>query len=295
MRMIILTVLFLLINLSAFAQNTEVEKDIMTGNLHLDKQFSLENTITPDAVTDEYSNLKKSPFLAGFYSAVIPGAGQLYNKQYWKSALFVLLESAAIAAAVVYEAKGDEQTDVFQAFANKNWDVGKYARFSLDNFDRLNISPNDDNHDLNYYQQNLFTSDNQVNWDVLNQMESDIGGYYSHRLEQFGHQQYYEMIGKYPQFNPGWNDFNNPTFEYGDPVTENFTYYSGERGKANDYYNISSKAVIVIVVNHVISAAEAAFAANSYNRDLKIRLGIDKELVGYNYEFVPKLNLQIRF
>jgi hypothetical protein len=29
----------------------------------------------------------------------------------------------------------------------------------------------------------------------------------SHRLPPHGDQQYYEMIGKYHQYSPGWNDF----------------------------------------------------------------------------------------
>jgi len=55
-----------------------------------------------------------------------------------------------------------------------------------------------------------------VNLGELNRLEGDLGGYYSHQLPPHG-EQYYEEIGKYPQFNVGWDDFGNENtpFTYG--------------------------------------------------------------------------------
>jgi hypothetical protein len=89
----------------------------------------------------------------------------------------------------------------------------------------------------------------QVNWAELNRMERDIAGYYSHTLPPYGEQQYYELIGKYPQFNQGWNDAP-PSFNYGDALTPNFVYYSGERGKANSLYASASRWVTVVIISH---------------------------------------------
>ncbi|MBN1301365.1 MAG: hypothetical protein JW995_09125 [Melioribacteraceae bacterium] len=241
----------------------------------------------------------KSPFLAGLFSFLLPGAGEFYSESYIKSAIFIAIEAAAIYYGLSYNKKGDDQTLLFENYANVNWDAAKYARWTIDNIDHLNnkiganVNP-EDYSDL-FYDQDTRT---QVNWDVLNQLESDIGGWYSHRLDKFGEQQYYEMIGKYPQFNPGWNDFDeNSLFTYvtgqKDPVTRNFDYYSGLRGKANDYYNIASKAVIVIVTNHIISAIDAAWSASRYNKNVSVNMSIEKQQVGYYTEYFPQLNLKI--
>lgn len=278
-----------------FAQNSEEYK--LSGNLRLDNVIA--ETAVPfkaDVQQTEFNQMKKSPLLAGVMSFVIPGSGEFYAGSYWKSAIFIAVEAAAITAAIIYDQKGNDQTIVFQDFANANWDVARYAQFTIDNLNRLNSNVYNDADKLNYYQNNLFYDDQKtkVNWGVLNQLENDIGSYYSHRLAPYGDQQYYEMIGKYPQFNPGWSDFNNPDYTYGDPLTENFLFYSSERGKANDFYNVASKAVVVVVVNHILSAADAAWTAHSYNNDLKVRLGLEKQQIGFYYDLYPKLNIQVR-
>jgi hypothetical protein len=237
---------------------------------------------------------KRSVAKAALLSAILPGAGQFYNEDYWKTAIFVAVEITAITVAYVYDKKGDDQTDFYHNFADEHWSVARYAEWTYAHLNELN--PNLD--PTNY--SGLFNNDGSVNWDVLNRMEEDIGGYYSHQLYPYGDQQYYEMIGKYTQFNVGWDDFcTRPVVEcdyhYGDPVTPHFKYYSEQRGLANDYYNIARWGVITIVTNHIISAAEAAFSANKYNRSLHVRMEVGKTNIGYVTEYFPKLNVSYRF
>ena len=42
------------------------------------------------------SENKKSPFLAGLFSFVIPGSGEVYAGNYWKAAIFLVIEAAVI-------------------------------------------------------------------------------------------------------------------------------------------------------------------------------------------------------
>ncbi|AFN75124.1 hypothetical protein MROS_1892 [Melioribacter roseus P3M-2] len=262
----------------------------LTGKLYLDSGISFKET---SVEFDDYvvsAQKKKAPFTAALLSFAVPGAGQFYSESYLKSALFVAVEAAAITVGLIYDKKGDDQTIRFQNFADEHWDVARYARWTIVHANEINpsIDPS------NYF---VFNPDGTVNWKELNKLENALGGYYSHRLAPYGDQQYYEMIGKYPQFNVGWDDFGdeNTPYKYGDPLTENFIFYSKERGKANDFYNVAYKAVLVIFTNHIISAIDAALTAHSFNKNIKVNAELNKINVGYRTFYYPQLNLQYNF
>lgn len=236
-----------------------------SGNARIDftGQKDLVPRLQEEATSEGFA--RKSPWLAGGLSLVIPGAGEFYAESYWKSASFFAAEVALWALAYTYDHKGDRQTNFFQDFANAHWSVVRYAEWTEKNFNipqgefAWRLTPNP-------------TSKDQVYWPELNRMEQSIGTYYSHILPGYNSQQYYELIGKYPQFNQGWDDAG-PAFNYGDPLTGRFLYYSTERGKANTYYNTASTFVAIAMVNHVVSAVDAAITAGSYNRGLHASVG----------------------
>ena len=187
----------------------------LSGSLSMDSKISFDRSekISKDATKNINEN-KKSPLLAGALSFVVPGAGEFYSESYIKSAVFVAVEAAAITIGFIYDKKGNDQTNYFQNYAELNWSVLRYAQWTLIHLKELNpnLNPND--------YQNKVIQNGKVNWDELNKMENDVAGrggidgqvpgsYYSHRLPKYGEQQYYELIGKYPQFNVGWNDFGN--------------------------------------------------------------------------------------
>ncbi|MBU1096634.1 MAG: hypothetical protein KKB34_09160 [Bacteroidetes bacterium] len=291
--------IIILLSSLCLAQNTE---QMFSGNLFADKQISL-NLLTAnnDSIAlQETAISKKSPFLAGLFSFIVPGAGEFYSGSYLKAALFVAAEAAAITVGLTYDKKGDDQTKVFENYAHAHWDVAKYARWTLDNIEHLNSKIGSNVIPEDYKNLFLNAERTKVNWEVLHKLENDIGGWYSHRLEYFGEQQYYEMIGKYPQFNPGWDDFDESSlYTYTNsertPVTANFDYYSGLRGKANDYYNIASKAVVVVIVNHVISAIDAAWTASRYNKNISLNTSLEKTQIGFYTEYYPQINMKINF
>jgi len=72
-------------------------------------------------------------------------------------------------------------------------------------------------------------------------------------------------------------------------------WYLNERGKANDYYNISKWAVIAVVSNHFISAIDAAWSASKFNKKLNINVSVKEENIGYNKEYYPQINLSYNF
>jgi len=280
--------------LSVSAQDDNVQ---LSGNLHQDFMISAQNVEIASQDSNNINFKKRSPLLAGGLSLILPGAGQFYNKDYWKTAIFAVIEIAAISTAIIYDGKGDDQTESYKNFANstEGWDVDKYAHWSVDNAQRINLGIEENDPVLN-----IFDNNGDVIWSKLNTLETAIGSWYSHQLAPFDDQQYYEMIGKYQQFNPGWRDYSDADYPpdgytYPDPVTSTFSRYADERGKANDYYNVASTAVVIVVANHVLSAIEAALAANSYNRSFKANVSLQRTTIGYHREYYPKLNMSYNF
>ncbi len=283
-----LSIIILLFNSLIFGQENN-----LSGLLSIDNHIAFEETYSSEETNSDILSKERSVWLAAGLSALMPGAGQLYNKSYLKSALFVAAEAAAITVGLIYDKKGDDQTAVFENFALEHWSVARYALWTITNLSSLNPNLQPDNY------ANLFLDPNktQVNWDVLNRLEEDIGGYYSHRLAPFRDQQYFEMIGKYQQFNPGWDDFGDEhtPYTYGDPLTERYLFYSGLRGKANEFYDIAGTAVILVIVNHVLSVIDAAWTTASYNKSLETNVSLHKQNIGYFTHYYPEINFKLNF
>ena len=271
----------------------------LTGDVRLDLFLtsSLEQGVPLQGQGPMPDTHHKSPWLAAGMSLAVPGSGEIYAESYWKSALFLAVEVGAWALAYHFDKKGDRQTDFFQGYADQHWNVVQYARYTIDNLVETSRRP--------YYEQNVFIAGTglrspweQVNWDVLNQMEREIGGFYSHTLPRYGEQQYYELIGKYPQFNQGWDDANlllpPDYFVIKANLTGRYLYYSAERGKANDYYKNAGTFVTVAIINHLVSAIDAAWSTASYNR--AVAQGTVQAIPGPDgLVYVPALRFQYDF
>lgn len=291
MKKIIFTILLLSITL--FAQESKLE---LSGNISQDLLASSVN-YQPDVSQQSIAFKKRSPMLAAGMSVILPGAGQFYNEDYCKTAIFATLEVAAIVTAIAYNSKGDDQTTSYENFANSSngWDVNKYAQWSVDNANRINSTILEGDPILD-----VFDGNGDVVWSKLNDLETEIGNYYSHRLAPYDDQQYYEMIGKYQQFNAGWADYYDADYPpngyvYPQQVTATNSWYADERGKANSYYDTSNLAVKILVANHIISAVEAALAANNYNRSFNAEVKMETSSIGYNRIFYPELSMSYRF
>jgi hypothetical protein len=286
MKILICAILFPIL---VFSQSRD-EKILFTGNLSFDSEIIKENY--EELRIAEYNfqtENKKSPWLGGLMSLVIPGSGEIYAEEYWKAGIFLAVEAALITTAIIYDNKGDAQTENFENFANQNWDVKRYADWTLINLEYLNPSLKEED-----YRPKVFYPDGSVNWDELNQLERDIGNGYSHSLAPYGDQQYYEMIGKYPQFSHGWSD-SNPTDTDYHILSPHFESYSTMRGDANDLYNVASTAVIFIYVNHFLSAVDAAWSISNYNKELTMKMRIEQNNLSGRIEFVPTLYFSLSF
>jgi hypothetical protein len=275
----------------------------LTGNPRLDLLLSmgaigLQDTVPSAMVAGEKG--RKSPLLAGVFSAVLPGAGEYYSESYWRAGGFLVAEAGLWVAYAVYSKKGDNQTALFQDYADAHWSVVRYAEWIEQNATRLNPDATSitglvlGSPDLPPWQ--------RVDWGKLNTSEDLVaqvpGNGFTHRLPHRPEQQYYELIGKYPQFASGWDDAGYITPQ--DIVTSNvsprFLEYSKMRGKANDFYNVASTMASLVVANHVLSALDAAWAAWQHNNNLKLEAHVVPTNRGEGFvEFVPTATLTLNF
>jgi hypothetical protein len=240
------------------------------------------------AVFQESNNVedRKSPVLAAVLSAAVPGAGEFYSQSYIKSGAFLAAEVISWVVNVSYNRKGDRATADFQNYADANWSVVKYATFAQA------LAPAGGNYAWKVPGREDRPPWEQVNWAELNRMERDIGGFFSHSLPLHGDQQYFELIGKYPQYNPGWDDGKGPISETN--ISPHFKSYSSMRGNANDLYSKASTAVVVVVANHILSAADAAWSATRYN-NVHTALEMKMQRTPLGFELVPTATVSVRW
>ncbi|MCE1188101.1 MAG: DUF5683 domain-containing protein [Ignavibacteria bacterium] len=274
-------VVLLLPILSVFAQVSQPRVE-PTGNLYYDvKQIQLsENTLSFQMNND--TKEKRSVLLAGALSLVVPGAGQAYNENYWAAGVYALIEAGVIYMAIKYNNDGDTKESDFEKFAETHWSAKAYAQYLY------STTPTS-------FKQNPVNNDGSVNWDVLNDAELKITGF-SHQLAPFGDQQYYEMIGKYNQFRSGWDAFYLPGDDYhSEGPLKIAVNYMGMRKDANDAYDISSKFVIAIYLNHVVSTVHAIWETVKFNKSLDINSNVKVKTVGSVSDYETNLNFRYSF
>jgi|WetSurMetagenome_2_1015567.scaffolds.fasta_scaffold19339_4 hypothetical protein len=272
-----------------FSQQTG-EQIILTGNLSLDSKTTLNDyyeNVTPQFQFSDGDN-KKSPLLAGLLSAVIPGAGEFYAESYWKAGIFAAIEATAITVAVIYNNKGDVATDEFKAFANENWSARRYAEWL--NTYRVELGITNDPIDLDRVDNKDYS---QLN---ANESQVNVGGKaFSHHLPPYGDQQYYELIGKYHQFNHGWSDSDENSIEWLNNISPNFISYADMHIKPDNIYRVANTAIICLYVNHFLSAIDAVWTAAQFNKDLAVKLRLENIQLTDHAEFIPTLYLTYNF
>ncbi len=257
----------------AMGENVLMNRQLILARL----QDNLEGTVQDEIFAQNAP--QKSVGKAVLFSAILPGTGQLYAGSYWKSALFLAVEAAAWAINISYNKKGDDQTDFFQSFADQNWSEQRYWTFVYLQLNGRGIEGFPSGKYDNQFGTDATGREVILNWE---EAERDLEPYantqfisgFSHHLPETKTQQYYEMIGKYPeQFGNAWADASyNVRYEgsYGGVKAGNITPMIGNyvslRDEANRLYDRAAYGSMIALVNHVISAVDAGFTTNRYNR-----------------------------
>lgn len=254
----------------------------------------------PDS-TAPVGSPKKNIGRGVMFSLIIPGAGQLYSGSWVRAIPWFAIEIAAWAVYATYHGQGRDKTDEFEAYAGERSDPR--SSDANGNFNTRAYLYNEwlaardhggkDGEFTGTFDDWIYLLDN---WDTPdnNNRSDHLPTGFTHNIWDDDRQQYFEMIGKYfTQFGWGWQD----TYNYGqggiivegssfwlhpyddlrpdDPATVAFDgesamffHYADMRGEANTLLDKGNIAMEVILVNHLLSAIDAAFAVRRYNKHL---------------------------
>ncbi len=222
------------------------------------------------------------------FSAVLPGAGQFYTRSFWKGAIFLGIEVAAWAVFFKFNQMGKDKDREFKAFADQYWSEYRYWSYIYYRLKTGNTPP-----DLPEF--NTYTVEGK-DWVLINQAEYErareiLRRYentnylqnFTHKLPETKTQQYYEMIGKYPeQFGNAWEDasFNVLYNGYQGIITPLNDEYMTMRDLSNHFYDIAGYGAMVSLLNHVISAFDAGFTAKRFNARQKMAATYRRLVIG---------------
>ncbi len=252
---------------------------------------------------------KRSVGAAFGLSALVPGLGQVYNKQWGKAIVGFALEAAIITGAIVWNNQGLELESDYQQYAHTFWNPAKYAGWLNDysTFLEANFDVMFQSSAIEIPSQIDFRSPenwSDMEWNVVLDFFSQIQAVeremfhletlaaFSHTLPNFSEQQYYELVGKYYQFAPGWEDYpewkENGEFNTAiDPsmtglndtrpnVSPRFFQYADDHAHANDVLRRASRVTTLLIVTHFVAAIEAAVSTKLHNDRIKPSLEIGR-------------------
>ena len=217
---------------------------------------------------------QKNVKAALFMSAAVPGAGQAYAGSWLKAALFIAVETAGWTMYGIYNDKGKDIRTEFHNYAHTHWSEPEYWKWVA-------------------HQAGL-----EFNPDDLAPLREWEHEHFSHGLHEEKDQQYYEMIGKYHQFNYGWDDFreqypiNMSHQELNNIETENRHTYESKRNDANRAFRTATSGITAVMLNHILSAADAAWTVHTLNnRSTKLSLRAEPLYFDQNLQTVLSLRV----
>lgn len=225
----------------------------------------------------------EQPGLALLSSGILPGSGQLANKNWIRGGLYAALEVAAIYMIVEFDNRGDRGQRRYENYADQNWSVTQYAKWLVDYHD-VNGLENSELESLRAMVEDLEpTFDTDIDWNnidinIVRDVERQTrfvtpdnlsNSNFSHILPGYGSQQYYELISKYYQFQAGWQDYysfheTKSTSPYlisrnGSNASDMFFKGASLADDFNNDFRTSKNFRMVLIANHILSAFDSFF------------------------------------
>lgn len=249
---------------------------------------------------------KTNAGVAMLSSAIIPGSGQALNGKWGRAATYFLVDVASILYYVNRNNTAKRNERAYERYANENWSVLAYGQWLVAYSRANNIQNGYD--DPGGLQDQVFGKDpgwgNTPNdWGevVLKDIRAvevrtpfffpdGPGSNFSHVVQDYGSQQYYELMSKYYQFVPGWKDFYESNLDlYSNPEanTNQFRYlWNPSMGSAmfnrgtflaaefNDNYRQAGNILKIMLLNHVVSAFDAYFTVTLKNSKIETQANL---------------------
>jgi hypothetical protein len=237
-----------------------------------------------------------------FMSLIVPGLGQAYVGHNWfnyaRGAVYFMTDVVLAYSWHYYVGtKQDREIRKYQAFADSNWRQYKYED-SVEAYKDKNATLNLHRESYCDYVQSQGSEKGQalhagcVSPDKSGDYSSFKNEYNDRELSadsvgrlraEFPNpQQFYELIGKENEFITGWVDA--PSMKMGDSAwyavdaggnalkdlatTPDQQKYVAMRAQANDYARMQAWFLGGMVVNHIVSAVDAALTARYHNKAL---------------------------
>ncbi|MBN1756044.1 hypothetical protein JW877_07510 [bacterium] len=230
----------------------------------------------------------KSTKKAFLFSLLIPGSGEYYCKSWLKGGLFSAAEIGFWVAYFNLNQKGSDKTGEYETFADDHWSEDKYWTW-------------------------LMGSGKDTTW-----WETPESTWATEILPREKDHDYYEMIGKYAWFIVGWDDspdtlipdwpimVSSEREAFKDSLVQIFNldlsynrfYYASLRKQANDFYSTAKYFIGASILNHLLSAFDAAWTAKRHNDRLETkftRVEVKPRIAYHNGELCPEMVLVIRF
>ncbi len=290
MKYIIFPVLLFAVFMNSFsnvaADEPETAREIIANSLVLgNTRFAINNSFamqSSNKLSTEKMVLSETPApgsksvaKAVLLSAAIPGAGQFYTKSYIKGIVFLVIEAASLTGYFHYQNRGNDLEAGFEDYADQYWDEDVYWSWVNDECQK----------DPTF--SGSCSSNPILDREQLREYERERSDF-THSLPGEINQQYYENIGKYDQFNIGWEDAVRGNVAESE-LREDYTVM---RKVANDNFQRATNLITVVLFNHVVSALDASFTTRRFNRRVvQTRLRFKSML--YDTHIVPALTLGV--
>lgn len=190
-------------------------------------------------------NVNKTMVINFFKSLIIPGWGQWENGNKIRAIGYVAAEVASIYGYQSNYSEGDDLEQTFKKYGDEHWYFGRW-------------SPNND--PIGICGSNLHTHNMPLLRNPEGEYIYDDNGYYMPLKDHH----FYENIGKYPEFSCGWDDFHTGAigYDYDHDEDTNKAYYIDMRTRSNELFRNAQVASTLIMVNHLISAFDAALGTD---------------------------------